>query len=176
MPESTPPSVQHDRIDAHAPPTFDRFILRCKPATLPTLAAAIGIDLPTLACRAVVGEDVAALWLGPDEWLLLGPPTQEHRAAQLGRRLDGMRCSLVDVTHRHIAMVVERDDAEDILATGCPLDLALPAFPVGMCTRTLFHKAEIILWRTAQNRFHLEVWRSFAPYVAALLAEAESEG
>jgi sarcosine oxidase, subunit gamma len=41
-----------------------------------------------------------------------------------------------------------------------------------MATRTLFDKAEIVLCRRAQTTFHVEVWRSFAPHVAALLAEA----
>jgi len=38
-----------------------------------------------------------------------------------------------------------------------------------MCTRTVFAKAEIVLWRTQPEQFHLEVWRSFAPYVWELL-------
>ena len=46
------------------------------------------------------------------------------------------------------------------------------AFPVGMCTRTLFGKAEIVLWRTAPRPFRIEVWRSFAPYVLGCLDEA----
>jgi sarcosine oxidase subunit gamma len=44
-----------------------------------------------------------------------------------------------------------------------------------MCTRTLFEKSEIVLWRTAPDTFHIEVWRSFAPYVTALLAEVARE-
>ena len=38
--------------------------------------------------------------------------------------------------------------AADILSTGVMLDLDPAAFPVGMATRTLFVKAEIVLWRT----------------------------
>jgi sarcosine oxidase subunit gamma len=41
-----------------------------------------------------------------------------------------------------------------------------------MCTRTLLGKAEIVLWRIGAAAFRLEVWRSFAPYVSAFLAEA----
>ena len=33
------------------------------------------------------------------------------------------------------------------------------------------HKATL-LWRTAADRFHLECWRSFAPYVHAFLTQA----
>jgi heterotetrameric sarcosine oxidase gamma subunit len=29
-----------------------------------------------------------------------------------------------------------------------------------------------VLWRTAANSFQIEVWRSFAPYIAGLLIEA----
>lgn len=44
-----------------------------------------------------------------------------------------------------------------------------------MCTRTLFAKAQVVLWRTALNTFHLEVWRSFARYVQLLLLESARE-
>jgi sarcosine oxidase, subunit gamma len=44
-----------------------------------------------------------------------------------------------------------------------------------MCTRTVLNKVEIVLWRTASERFHLEVWRSYADYVSRLLAQAASE-
>ena len=44
-----------------------------------------------------------------------------------------------------------------------------------MATRTLFVKAEIVLWRSEAERFHVEVWRSFAPYLKGLLAEATRE-
>jgi sarcosine oxidase subunit gamma len=44
-----------------------------------------------------------------------------------------------------------------------------------MCTRTVFEKAEIVLWRTETFVFRIEVWRSFVPYVHALLTEAARE-
>jgi sarcosine oxidase subunit gamma len=39
----------------------------------------------------------------------------------------------------------------------------------------VFSKAEIVLWRRATDNFHVEVWRSFTPYLAGLLAQAEAE-
>jgi sarcosine oxidase subunit gamma len=55
------------------------------------------------------------------------------------------------------------------------LDLDVRAFAVGMCTRTVFAKAEIVLWRTAADVFRLEVWRSFTDYVASFLDEVVRE-
>jgi len=64
---------------------------------------------------------------------------------------------------------------EAVLNTGCPLDLSLDEFPVGMCTRTIFGKSEIVLWRTSAAGFRVEVWRSFAAYVWRMLEEAGRE-
>jgi sarcosine oxidase, subunit gamma len=36
-------------------------------------------------------------------------------------------------------------------------------------------KADIVLWRTGTDTFHVEVWRSFADYVSRFLAEAARE-
>jgi sarcosine oxidase subunit gamma len=58
---------------------------------------------------------------------------------------------------------------------GCPLDLAESAFPVGMCTRTILGKAPILLSRPEPDVFHVDVWRSFAPYAWSLLDEARQE-
>jgi heterotetrameric sarcosine oxidase gamma subunit len=44
-----------------------------------------------------------------------------------------------------------------------------------MCTRTLLGKAEVILWRTGADAFHIEVARSLLPYVWACLEEARLE-
>jgi sarcosine oxidase subunit gamma len=41
-----------------------------------------------------------------------------------------------------------------------------------MCARTLFAKAEVMLWRTAAAEFRIEVARSFLPYVEGVLAVA----
>jgi sarcosine oxidase subunit gamma len=81
----------------------------------------------------------------------------------------------VDVSHRQIAFEVTGAHAHLALNAGCPLDLHLESFPVGMCTRTILGKADIILWRTDAIVFHVEVWRSFAEYAAQFLAEASRE-
>jgi heterotetrameric sarcosine oxidase gamma subunit len=39
----------------------------------------------------------------------------------------------------------------------------------------VFAKAGIVLWRTGEDTFHLEVGRSFAGYVGGLLTEIAAE-
>jgi sarcosine oxidase, subunit gamma len=147
-----------------------RFIFR---GSVEVLQAALGTILTTTPCRATTVADITALWLGPDEWLLMLPPVS---AAPLRAKFPiasaQVPSSLVDVSHRSAGVVLNGKEAPDVLNAGCPLDLDEAAFPVGMCARTLFGKAEIVLWRTAPSTFHLEVWRSFALYVVGLLSEA----
>jgi sarcosine oxidase subunit gamma len=141
-----------------------------------------GTGFSTQACRAEVNDARAALWLGPDEYLLLDIATPDHTvppAAEtveaLERALGDIPHSLVDVSHRQFAFHLTGPHAANILNGACPLDLDLSAFPVGMCTRTVFAKADIVLWRTAETVFHVEVWRSFAGYVTGLMSEIAAE-
>ena len=149
-------------------PSMARHVLRGRLEALTAAAGALGFALPREACRSASLNGTHALWLGPDEWLLLSAPE-----AGLGDRLEAAMGahphSLVEVTDRQIGLVVGGPEAEAVLSVGCPLDLDQAAFPVGMCTRTVLSKAEIVLWRTGPETFHLEVWRSFDAYLRAFL-------
>jgi sarcosine oxidase subunit gamma len=149
-----------------------RFVLRGGEAVRAAAQQALGVPVAAAPCRAGVAGERAALWLGPDEWLLLGTPTDEGIEALRAGALAGLAHSLVDVSHRQIALAVRGPQAPTLIASGCPLDLDARAFPVGMCTRTMLGKCEVVLWRTRPEEFRLEVWRSFAAYVAHYLAEA----
>ena len=155
-------------------PSATRYILRGNDRVMLAAGAALGLEISQVACRAVVNGEVAALWLGPDEQLLLAPEGREL-AATLATALRDLPHALVEVSHRQTALEVRGVQAALLLNAGCPLDLDLNAFPIGMCTRTVLAKAEIVLWRTSEEIFHVEVWRSFAPYVTDFLAEVARE-
>jgi sarcosine oxidase subunit gamma len=86
--------------------------------------------------------------------------------------LAGIAHALVDVGHRQAAVRVRGALAAAVLNAGCSLDLDISTFPPGACTRTLFGKSEIVLWRVEKNVFHVEAARSFMPSVVALLVAA----
>jgi sarcosine oxidase subunit gamma len=173
-----------------APPAT-RFVLQGRAGAWAAASGAWGVEFSAEPCRAIVNGDRATLWLGPDEYLLLdsagdalvsgardaadGIDVAQSIEAALERALTGIPHSLVDVSHRQIALKLRGPHAATILNGACPLDLDLAEFPVGMCTRTVFAKADIILWRTGADTFHVEVWRSFAAYVSGLMIEIARE-
>jgi sarcosine oxidase subunit gamma len=173
-------------------PPASRWILHGGAAARARAAPVWGVELPQTACRATVAGTRAALWFGPDEYLLLelapgrrieeSPVAAGHTAdaaaaavVALEQALAGTPHALVEVSHRQFALEVSGEHAATIINAGCPLDLDPAEFPVGMCTRTVFAKADVVLWRTRADAFHLEVWRSFADYVSGLLAEIARE-
>src|SRR3546814_589729 len=122
---------------------LSRAVLRCREADIDPVSERLGIILPRAACRSAHDQALSALWLGPDEWLMMSTEPDDGWANGLSARLDGVPCSLVDVSHRQVGLSVHGPRVEDILATGCALDLSIAAFPIGMCTRTMFAKAEV---------------------------------
>lgn len=114
--------------------------------------------------------------LGPDEWLLIGDENGDATETALTGHSSEIVYTVVDISHRQIALEVTGAQAADVLNTGCPLDLSDKAFLVGTATRTLFAKVEIVLSRheTVDNRpvYRLECWRSFGRYLQAHLADS----
>ena len=199
---SIPAIRQVPRIAAsslvQALPPATRYVLRGGSDVMSAAGRALGLTIPQAACRAATGDaatgqaatsqgttgqgatgnaamaTLAALWLGPDEQLLLAPEGADLAAA-LEPALRDLPHSLVDISHRQTAFQVAGPEATLLLNVGCPLDLDANAFPIGMCTRTVLAKAEIVLWRSAHDVFHVEVWRSFADYISRFLAEVARE-
>jgi len=122
-------------------------------------SAALGVAFGE-PLRARITNGIATLRLGPGEWLLLAPANW---------RPPRISPTMIDVSHRQIALEVSGPGADDTINAHCALDLHPSAFPVGMCTRTVFAKTEIVLWRTGTDTFRIEVARSCAPYVRACL-------
>ena len=137
---------------------------------------AFGVTLPSALLKAESNGTRTAISLGPDEWLLIAEDgVAESLAHEMTQALGTQFHSLVDISHRNAGFDVSGAAAETVLASGNLLDLHLSTFPVGMATRTIFSKAEIVLWRKSSDTFHVELWRSFVPFVWGLLEEAANE-
>ena len=138
-----------------------RISLRAPEGSVAALSKVLGFALPQKPKTSTSKSDVHALWIGPDEWLIIAPEGSDLLAKFA--KVSAFH-SAVDVSHRNAALIVSGAGAADVLNAGCPQDLSLSAFPVNACSRTLMGKTEVILYRTAIDQFRVEVWRSFATY------------
>ena len=165
-------TAQFSRATITELPPATRISLRL--ADRKAAAAALGFDLPARIGTRFAAGARSALCLGPDEWLIEAPAGDSAAlAAALADLATRQPLSAVEVSDREITLTLTGPAVLDLLATGCPLDLA--NMPVGGGTRTVFDSAQIVLTREAADRFHLTIWRSFAPHVRALLDLAGRE-
>jgi sarcosine oxidase, subunit gamma len=162
------------RVTVRDLPPQLRIALRVGPSHRAAIGEAIGLALPEKIGARSAERGRSALCLGPDEWLVASAPEDaadlDAALTECARRFP---LSAVDVSDRELTLALEGPAVLDLLATGCPRDLA--RMPVGSGTRTVFDTAPIVLTREAENVFHLTVWRSFAPHVRALLDVATRE-
>lgn len=147
-----------------------RISLRAGDSEIKAINKILGLNLPTQPKTSTMSGDRIAMWLGPDEWLILDKPKSTLK--ELPQNLSAILCSAVDISHRNTAISVTGENAANVINAGCPQNLALDVFATNACSRTILGKSEIILWRTADNAFHVECWRSFSHYVWKYLVDA----
>ncbi len=149
-----------------------RMSLRVRVEDVDAVSQALGLALPQVPKTSVImATGRMALWLGPDEWLLIddvGDPLTDLAKSSVLH-------SAVDVSHRNTAILVEGPGAQATLQAGCPQNLSLRFFPVGACSRTVLGKIEVVILRTGETAFRLECWRSFSDYALAFLSDAAGD-
>jgi len=136
-------------------------------AFLAACESALGMRPPTAPNTVASSGGRSILWLGPDEWLVIG-----HEAGPLRAALAGIHSAVVDVTSSRKALTLSGQRAEEILAKAATLDFSLAAFPVGSCAQTNIARTQGIIWRHGAQEFAIYVRSSFAPYLRAWLDDA----
>jgi sarcosine oxidase subunit gamma len=154
-------------------PFSAKFALRLAEAEPERLDGPLGLALPRDPLRAAFAEDIGAMRLGPDEWMVVAAPGRaEALEAAVNRTLDGVHAAFVDISHRMTEIAIEGPAWRELLAAGCPLDLDPETAPAGFASRSLLGRSEIVLVVREADAASLFVDRSFAPYAMDFLEEA----
>jgi sarcosine oxidase, subunit gamma len=143
-------------------------------ALMDRLTASLGFALPVIPNTVTAKQDRRALWLGPDEWLIVGPQDEEKGLAQaLWNGLGGAFGSIVDVSANRTVIEIRGRNAPQVLASGVPIDLEMRSFGPGHCAQTLLAKTQVIVELVNDDpAFDLYVRSSFALYAAEWLLDA----
>jgi len=93
------------------------------------------------------------LWDGPGRWLIRGGPDE------LPARLRD--CSQVNVSDSLVGIRVSGSLAQQLIATGCPLDLEVECLRSPACARSLYQHIPLLLFRHGDSGIDLYVPVSF---------------
>lgn len=147
------------------------------PAFLAAVRSMVGCEPPAAPNTFNTGAQIAVIWLGPDEWLVVDRPDHgEGIAGNLSMALAGMPHSVTDVSAARTVIEIAGTDARLVLAKGCPLDVHASAFSPPRTSQTLLAKARVLIQCVdAAPVFRLFVLDSFANYLAEWLTDAAAE-
>jgi sarcosine oxidase, subunit gamma len=161
-------------------PYLSQVNFRAKPTDFDLMnrvtSSLLGLALPLVPNTVTSRGDRCALWLGPDEWLLVGPDGKQaafREALEAG--LAGAFGSIVDVSANRTVLEIHGSKARGLLAHGVAIDLDPRSFGPGRCAQTFLAKAQAIIERRDQSGFHVYVRTSFAGYVADWLLDAAAD-
>jgi len=144
------------------------------PAGFAVVASALGFTLPDVPNTTTGDGTRTALWLGPDEWLIVGPAgTERALEATLADALPRDVGSVIGLSANRTVLELRGPLARDVMAAGCALDLHPRAFGPGDCAQTMVARAAVILHQTdAEPVYRIFVRGSFAGYLADWLLDA----
>jgi sarcosine oxidase, subunit gamma len=140
----------------------------------------LGLQLPLEPDTVVHAGEVTAVWLGPDEWLVVGRPGTEQDLESRIRTAAGDApgaVAVTDVSAQRTTLLVGGPRARDLLAHGCALDLHPRVFGPGRCAQTTLARTQVVLVAREETRagFWVLVRSSFAGYLADWLLDAAAE-
>ncbi|MEU0966746.1 sarcosine oxidase subunit gamma family protein [Streptomyces sp. NPDC005917] len=152
--------------------------LGAKSPAADAVGPALGLQLPLEPNTVVHAGEVAAVWLGPDEWLVVGRPGTERELESRIRSAAGAEpVAVTDVSAQRTTLLVGGRHARDLLSHGCALDLHPRAFGPGRCAQTTLARTQVVLVARDESRagFWVLVRSSFAGYLVDWLLDAAVE-
>lgn len=136
----------------------------------------LGLDLPAPRSAAWTAER-AALWMSPDELLLVLPYAQATAStARLTESLAGEHALVANVSDARAQFRLTGDPLREALAKLTPADVSEAALPVGGVRRTRLAQVAAGIWIRDEDEAQLFCFRSVADYTFKLLSSAAAPG
>ena len=134
------------------------------------------VDIPAPLKLAREGGR-AAVWMAPDELLLLVPyPEAGADVARLDELLGPRHHLALDMSDTRVVLRLTGDQVGEVLAKGAPCDLSDRAFPPGSVRRTHLGGIAVAIWRLDAGSWEVAAFRSYAHHLMAWIEDAARPG
>ncbi len=136
-------------------------------------ALALGFCLPLVPNAAAGTTARRALWMGPDQWLVV---TQADEMPCVVAALATLRASVVDVSDLRAVFQLTGPRSADVLRKGCAIDLHPRVFgPDALALTALARVRAIVHQLDRASTYDIYVERSIAGYLQGWLTDAMRE-
>ena len=137
--------------------------------------------LPTEANTSTTSDKLTAIWLSPDEWMivsneLVNKDTNKYELnAILFNSISKMNLgAVIDVTDQFVQLELKGKNIYEIFSAGCPFNFNEFKEKKGSTTQTVLNHIDVILHHKEENVVNLFVRRSFAEHLWSWIEDSAS--
>ncbi len=133
-----------------------------------------GVRPPRQACTATDSGNTAAIWVGPDRWIIVEKERRDLYGAITGAVSENL-AAITDQSHSRCVLRISGHQSRNVLGKGTTLDMDPGQFTPGDARSTaLFHMGSLIHC-VGNDTFDLYVARSFGQSFFEALTRAAAE-
>ena len=148
---------------------------------LATIGKNINMILPIEANTSSSSNNYTAIWLSPDEWMIVSNNTvnKENNDYEIEELLFNKISttnlgSVTDVTDQLVTINLSGEKVFDLLSTGCSFDFNDFKTRKGASTQTLLAQIDVIIHHKEINSVNLFVRRSFSEHLMSWINDSAS--
>ena len=137
--------------------------------------------LPTEANTSSQSEELTALWLSPDEWMIYSNKTMDENSNEyqieklLNKNISNLNLGAVtDVTDQFVLINLKGNKIYDLFQTGSPYNFNNFKNKKGSVTQTILAKIDVIIQNQNKNEVNLFVRRSFSQHLFSWMNDSAS--
>ena len=141
----------------------------------------LNMILPAEANTSTSGETLTALWLSPDEWMLIANETisEETNTYEIEDNLinnisKANLGAITDVSDQFVMINIKGSKVFDLFATGSPFNFNEFKNKKGSVVQTILSHIDVIIHHTEINNVNLFVRRSFSEHLHSWLNDSAS--
>ena len=132
----------------------------------------LNMILPTEANTSTTSDKLTAIWLSPDEWMivsneLVNKDTNKHELNEmLFNSISKTNLgAVIDVTDQFVQLELKGENIYEIFSAGSPFNFNEFKEKKGSTTQTVLNHVDVILHHKDENVVNLFVRRSFAQHL-----------
>ena len=141
----------------------------------------LNMILPTEANTSSASDKLTAIWLSPDEWMIVSNElvSKDTNKNDLYEMLfNGISKTtlgaVVDVTDQFLQLELKGENIYEIFSAGSPFNFSEFKEKKGSTTQTVLNHADVILHNKDENIVNLFVRRSFAEHLWSWIEDCSS--
>ena len=141
----------------------------------------LNMILPTEANTSTTSDKLTAIWLSPDEWMIVSNElvSKDTNKYELQKMLFNSISkttlgAVVDVTDQFVQLELKGENIYEIFSAGSPFNFNEFKEKKGSTTQTILNHVDIILHHKDKNIVNLFVRRSYAEHLYSWIEDSAS--